>query len=131
MFGKELLTLPRDYYRQVFGKLGQGLVKVSINLPETYDSGAEIDYLQLMQLPKLCRFQVKRGDRDDPKKRKFLVLLELENQQEAAQKERQERIAFKKLMAARVGLVVRLGRGLKEGCPSDPQSLSAVLRMLP
>lgn len=74
IFSKSQLNLPQNYYTNLIGKLGSDVTKLELDLPESNDSPAVIDYEQLMELKYLAVFKINRGDKDSKDVKKMKIL---------------------------------------------------------
>lgn len=63
IFSKSALILPNHYYRTLFSRLGPQITRLHLDLPESADSPAIVDYQQLLSLSCLVSFSLRRGDR--------------------------------------------------------------------
>ncbi len=63
VFSKSTLILPLHYYRTLITRLGPNLTRLHLDLPESADSPAMVDYQQLLNLPYLISFSIRRGER--------------------------------------------------------------------
>ena len=91
---------------------------------------AEVDYQQLIDLPYLCRFVLNRGDRDDPRKRQSLVLLDLE----PGLSEYSGSVSLKQVISKRVillNLIRKLNLSSSFAAMQNTVALDGVLKMLP
>lgn len=65
VFSKSALILPQNYYRALFSRLGSQITRLHLELPESTDSPAVVDYQLLISLPSLVSFSLCRGDRQN------------------------------------------------------------------
>lgn len=67
-FARQPLRLPRNYYQQLVGSLGE-VVSLELDLPEGADSPAEVDWNQLAA-GCLCSVSISRGKKVESEREK-------------------------------------------------------------
>lgn len=74
LFSQQHLILPQSFYNTLMDNLGPNLVRLELDLPESIDSQAIIDYEGYVSLNKLCFFKITRGDLSKPQRKHTKVL---------------------------------------------------------
>jgi hypothetical protein len=122
IFSKGSLNLPQNYYVNLISKLGSSITKLEIDLPESADSPAIINYDQLISLKYLSVFKLSRGEKSkDFKKTKILESLN------SSFEDKKKMLIFKRLLASRVNFL-RIIK--KQTTNASKDSLQSVLAFL-
>ena len=73
-FAQGQLILPNNYYDLLIEKLGSNLVQLELELPESVDSQALINYSSYISKNNLCRLRIARGEKDTPSRKNIKIL---------------------------------------------------------